>query len=226
MTHNDALVVVLTRNAFYKQLYYFMLATFALSLVVIAILIGIITFLIKNPIQPLYFATDEIGRLIQDTPVNQSDMSLDEVMAWVVEAVQSSYSYDYINYRLQLQSAQKYFTNYGWQNYMSALTASNNLLAVTQRKMIVLARVVGKPALMTQGILAGAYAWKFKMPLLVTNWSPPYNEKSKSLNALTVTVIVQRQPVLQSDKGLGIVQFVAQAATSTQPSDISLIPAG
>ncbi|OGT42905.1 MAG: hypothetical protein A3F42_08280 [Gammaproteobacteria bacterium RIFCSPHIGHO2_12_FULL_37_34] len=226
MTKQDALVAVFTRNAFYKRLYYLVLLTFVLSIAVIVILIGTVIFLIKNPTQPLYFASDAIGQLIQDVPVNQPNMSPEALTAWVVEAVQSANSYNYINYRSQLQNAQKYFTNYGWQNYLDALTASQNLLSVTKLNLIMLAKVVSPPSLVTQGILSGAYAWRFKMPILLTAWSPPYSDRSKSITPFIITVIVQRQPILQSYKGLGIVQYISETAMTTQPAEISLTPTG
>jgi intracellular multiplication protein IcmL len=132
-----------------------------------------------------------------------------------------------VKYHYQLQSAQKYFTNYGWSNYIKALNASNNVVALKERKMIVIAHVVGKPKILAQGILSGAYAWKFSMPVLISYSLPPYDDKSKFTNPLTVTLIVQRQPILQSYKGLGIVQIIgSMAAGSDQPQELSNTPSG
>lgn len=222
----DALELVFARNAFYKRLHFLALATFMLSLVVISILIGVIIYLKKNPTGPIYFSTDPISRLIKIIPVSQPNMSLDEVTAWTIEAVQASFSFDYINYHGQLQGAEKYFTSYGWSNYMKALVASNNLPALTKRKMIFIGQVVNQPKLITQGLLSGAYAYKFQMPLLWTFWRPPYNAKSKFTNPIQVTVIVQRQEILQSYKGLGIVQLIAVSPKSNQPSELSNAPPG
>jgi intracellular multiplication protein IcmL len=228
MNDNDALEVVFSRNSFYKRLHFLALAAFALSLLVIVILIWTFFYLIKNPTHPLFFATDSVGRLIQIVPVNRPNMTTDEVMAWTVEGVQRAYSYDYVNYRAQLQGAQRYFTTYGWSKYMAGLVASNNLVALTQRRMIFIAQVVDQPKLVAQGILGGSYAWKFQIPLLVTYSLPPYDDKSRFENPLQVTVVVQRQPVLQSYKGLGIVQLNANLATETsnQPQEISGTPTG
>lgn len=230
MDSKDALVLTYSRNSFYKQMHYLVLAAFAISVVVIVILIWTLAFLLKNPTRPVYFATDNVSRLIQIVPVNTPNMTMDEVIAWTIEAVQASYSYDFINYRTQLQNSQKYFTNYGWRTYMQALTLSNNLLALTARKQIVIAHVIDKPQLEVGGILNGAYAWKFNMPLLITYSMPPYDgsDKSKFSNALKVSVIVQRQQVLEGYKGLGIVQLVSEFATegSTQPQQISGTSAG
>ena len=214
MADKDALVLIFSRNAFYRRLHFLALGAFGAILLAIGCLIWTWIYLLQNPSRPLYFATDEVSRLIEIIPVNTPNMSLDEVSAWTVEAVQSAFSYDYVNYRRQLQDAQKYFTNYGWRNYMIALSLSNNLRALTVRRQIVIAQVIGKPKLVLEGLLSGAYAWKFEMPILVTYSAPPYDGTKQYNNALTISVIVQRQDILRGYKGLGILQIIAQTATS------------
>lgn len=222
MDDKDALVVIFSRNAFYKRLHYLALAALALNVGVIVVLAWICVYLLRNPTAPLFFATDNVGRLIKIVPVNTPNMTLDQVIQWTNQAVQSAYSYDYINYRAQLQSTEKYFTSYGWGKYIGALTASNNLVALTQRKMIAIAQVVDKPKILAEGILGGAYAWKFQMPILVTYYLPPYDDKTKFSNPLQVTVIVQRQQVLEGDKGLGIVQLIGNLSSqASSPQEIS-----
>jgi intracellular multiplication protein IcmL len=223
MADQDGLVLVFARNTFYQRLHYLALVVFAMCLIVIVILISTLYVLMQNPAHPLYFAADEVGRLIKIIPVNKPNMADEDVVSWTVDAVQASYSYDYINYRVQLEEAQKYFTNYGWSKYFSALVASNNLLAIIQRKMIGLAQVVGPPKLLQKGLLGGAVAWKFQIPVLVTYALPPYDDKSSFLNPLVVTVIVQRQPPLEGYKGLGVVQMIGalQAEAGGQPQEIS-----
>lgn len=223
MAATDALVVVLARNAFYRRLHFLVLFAFLLTLLVIAFLISALVYLYRHPPYPLYFATDNVGRLIEVIPVNEQNMTTEEVIKWTINAVQSAFSNDFVNYRAQLQGAQRFFTTYGWANYMKALQSSNNLVALTSRRMVVVAQVVAPPKIIAQGILAGAYAWKFQMPMLVTYSYPPFNEKSRYSNALDVSTIVQRQPILQSDSGLGIVQVIGTLATSSsnQPAEIS-----
>jgi intracellular multiplication protein IcmL len=208
MNANDALVLVFSRNAFYKRLHYLALFAFFLSLVVIVFLVLTFHYLYRNPTHPIYFATDDVSRLIYIVPVNTPNMSEAEVAAWTIQAVLAANSYDFINYRAQLQGAQKYFTQYGWDKYMQALKASNNLLGVINYKEIVTAQVVDQPTIVKKGILGGAYAWQYRMPLLVTHSREPYDGTNSYNNSYTVTVIVQRQPILQGNKGLGIVQLV------------------
>lgn len=227
MSDQHAIELVFARNAFYRRMHFLVLAAFALALIVIALLIWCVVYLFKNPVHPLYFPTDNVGRLIKIIPVNTPNMSNDDVLKWTINGVQAAYSFDYINYRSQLQDAQKYFTSYGWRNYMNALNTSNNLLAVTQRKMISTAQIAGPAKLLAEGLLSGAYAWKYEMPVLVTYSLPPYDEQSKFYNPLIVTVIVQRQQPLQGYQGLGILQIISTLQTTSTPAQvISNLPSG
>ncbi len=207
---NDALVLIFSRNIFYKRLHYLALALFGFSLIVIFGLGALLYLLLAKPNIPLYFPADNVGRLTKVIPVSEPNMGLNDVMNWTVKAVQKSYSFDYINYRGQIQFAQRYFTTYGWNTYLSALQLSGNLTAVTEAKRIAIAQVVETPKLLAEGILSGAYAWKFEMPLYVIYLEPPYDDKSSFSTALKVTVLVQRQKPLEGNQGLGIVQLIIE----------------
>jgi len=217
MKSTDALVLVFARNAFYKRLHYLAFAAVLLMVLTIAILIWMLIYVSRQEAMPIFFATDNIGRLIHVGAVSKPEMTTEEVSAWAVEGVQSAYSYDYLNYRSQLQNAQKYFTGYGWSKYITALEASNNLDGVKERKWIGIAKVVDQPKVLAQGVLkSGEYAWKFQMNILVSYLQPPkYDEATMRVDPLTLTVIVERQPALQSYKGLGIAQIVAELGEQT-----------
>src|SRR3990167_5297282 len=184
MDGNDILKVVFQRNGFYRRQYFLVLGVFAFSWVVMAILVYDLIYLSKQSVRPLYFATDSVSRLIRVIPETMPNMTEAQLSAWVVAAIQAAYSYDYINYRSQLQSAQKYFDPFGWSEYMKALTKSNNLLALTRNKMIVEAKIVGAPKLMAEGMLGGARAWKHDVNVLVSYWTPPFGVQPDFENSL------------------------------------------
>jgi intracellular multiplication protein IcmL len=224
---DDALLMVSIRNTFYRSKFHVMLAVFLFGLLAIVTLSLMLSYIIKHPPRPLYFATDDAGRFIMDIPLQQPNMTTAEVSTWVVNAVQAAYSYDFMNYHAQLQDAQKYFTDYGWRSYMKGLEASNNLLALTNRKQVSIAHVIGQPKLLVEGPLGKAriYGWKFQMQLLATYLMPPkYDDSNKFSNPLIVTVIVERQNILSSFEGLGIVQMVAALAQSSAPSALPAAP--
>lgn len=224
MKADDVIATVFLRNSFYRRQYLLALLAFLLSLIVIGFLGWVLVYLYNNPTRPLYFATDSVGRLITIVPLDRPNMSEEEIRAWAIEAVQKANSYDYVNYRSQLQDTQKYFAAYGWTQYINALELSGNLLALNERKQVVIAQVADKPTLTAEGMLGGAYAWQYTMPVLVTYFEPPY-DKPKYYNALNVKVIVQRQPILQSYKGLGVVQMLATLANApAEPQELSNTP--
>lgn len=224
LSKEDPQVWVYLRNKFYKNKYHSILGIYFLSFITLFILAGMLTYLYSHPTEPLFFATDEIGRLIQDVPINKPNMSNDQVAAWAVDAVESSFSFDFMNYRAQLQEAQKYFTDYGWRTFLQGLTSSNNLIAVTQRKMVIIAKVVQKPKLEIQGILGGAYAWKFTIPVLVTYLQPPYDNKSSFQNPLSVSITIQRRKLLESYKGLGVLQMIGTLVLSSPAQNLATPP--
>ena len=217
----DALKMIFERNAFYKRQFSLALGALLLCLIVIGILLWLFFYLYSNPTKPLYFAADNTGRLLLEIPVDQPNMSNDEVAAWVVEALESAFSYNFVNFRSQLQKSQKYFSRYSWDEYMAKLQDTGNLLTVTEFKWIASAKVIQKPVLEREGLLGGTYAWRYHVRLLVTYLKPPYNFNDPSLKnfaSLEVAVIVQRQPLLKSDRGLAIVQMIANYGKVTPPA--------
>ncbi len=212
---SSALELIYLRNEFYKRKFFVAAILLALSILVNIGAISVLGYLLKNPPHPLYFVADSVGRLMQDIPVNAPNMTTEEAMAWAIDAVQTAYTMDYSNYRAELQNAQKYFTDYGWRNYMQGLTSSRNLDALTQRKYIQIASVVSRPDVLAEGLMGGHYAYKFHMKLYVVFWEPPYKDADKfnNANAFEVVVIVRREPLLQSYKGLGVVQMNATFAS-------------
>lgn len=222
---SDALVLVQLRNAFYKKKFHLILGIYALSLLVIGILISILIYLYSSQAKPSYFVADEVGRLIKDIPLGELNMSTDDLLSWTVAAVESANSFDFVNYRQQLQSAQKYFMDSSWATYMKELTISDNLLALKNRRWVFVAKVIAKPMLLTEGILGGMRAFKFQMPVLVTYLKPPfYDDKTSTSNAFIVTVIVIRRNLLESYKGLAIYSMVI--ANAPENTKILEMPSG
>jgi intracellular multiplication protein IcmL len=226
---DDAVVMIHQRNEFYRNKLHWMLGVFLLGLIAIIGLTGMLVYMTRNPIHPLYFITDNAGRLIQDIPLGQPNMSTQDVALWAEDAVVAANSYDYANYHAQLQRAQKYFTDYGWRSYMKGLQASNNLEALTKRKLIFLAKVAGQPKLLAEGRVGKSqiYAWKLQIPVVITYLLPPYDGlpgKSKFENAYLFTVLVMRQSVLTSFKGLGIMQIIGASAENAGSQDLLAAP--
>lgn len=209
----DALTKVIMRNAFYRDGQHKLIVVFLLSVVVNIALTVLLIYMVTHPPTPKYFATSSNGRITPLVPLNQPNTSDNAVIQWSSVATMAAYSYNFVNYRSELEAASGFFTGAGWDQFMEALQSSNNLDAVKAKKLVVSAVVTGAPIILKKGMLSDRYAWRIQMPLLVT-----YQSASEfTQQNLNVTLLVTRVDTLNSPSGIGIAQFIsAPASTGSQ----------
>ena len=205
----DALAVVQLRNQFYKDsqrkvmlaLFVAMLANFLLG--------GLLIYVISHPPAPKYFATSINGRITPLFPLNEPNQSDSAVLQWANQAAIAAFTYNFVNYRDELQASSGFFTAEGWDQFLNALQQSNNLDAVKAKKLIVSAVATRAPIILQKGILNGSYSWRVQMPILVTYQSA--SEFTQQNNV--VTMLITRVSTLNSPRGIGIAQFVVGPAS-------------
>jgi intracellular multiplication protein IcmL len=208
MSENNALKLVHLRNQFYRDSYHRILFTFLLSLCVIIALICVLVYLVLNPTKPKYFAVTPNGRLTRIVPLNTPNLSPSAVIQWSSDAARAAYSYNFVNYRKELQAASQFFTPAGWRAFITNLGKSNNIDAVTSKKLVVSAVIDGAPVIVWDGLLpSGRYGWKIQLPMQVTYESASEIESQK----LTVTMLVVRVDTVYSARGLAIQQFLDES---------------
>jgi hypothetical protein len=150
-------------------------------------------------------------------PVSHPSAALDKpnmpdsaLISWVSDAARTAYSYDFKNYANQIQRNQQNFTGPGWTAFTAALSKSNNLKIVQDKKLVASAVLNGKPKVIRKGVKNGVYFWQLQIPLLAT-----YENESRIIKQnLIVDVVVNRT---DSPNGVGISHFVATVVPGTQP---------
>lgn len=205
---DDALETVRLRNNFYRDNYRRVLLALLVTLLIVFGELGVIYWQVTHIPTPKYFATGANGRITPLYALDQPNLAKSVVLQWANQAAVAAYTYNFVNYRKALQDTSKYFTPAGWNQFVNALQASNNLQAVQAKKLVVSAVATGAPIILQEGVLLGRYAWKIQMPLLVT-----YQSASTQVQqSLLITMLVTRVPTLNDPEGIGIDQFVAQAS--------------
>jgi intracellular multiplication protein IcmL len=208
----DTLEVVRLRNDFYRDNYRRVMSMLLLSSLVIVILVCAVVYVVLNPPAPKYFATDAQGRIIRLTPIDEPNLSEEALLQWANIAAVAAYTYNFVNYRQELQAASEFFTPDGWQKFIQALQSSNNLNAVIAKKLVVTAVATDAPVILQRGVLNGRYSWRVQIPLLVT-----YQSASQiSQQNVVVTMLITRISTLNSARGIGIAQFVASGGSTIQ----------
>lgn len=201
----DALEVVKHRNEFQKDAHHRVLIALLLSVILNFILGFAFVYLVEHPPAPQYFATTINGRITPLIPLDQPNMPPSTLLQWANSAAIAAYTYNFVNYRQELQSASEFFTPDGWNQFINALNSSNNLKSVIDKKLVVSAVATGAPIVLDQGVLNGTYTWTIQMPMLVTYQSASQVARQNVI----VKMVVQRISTLNSARGIGISSFVA-----------------
>ncbi|MDP1602316.1 MAG: type IVB secretion system apparatus protein IcmL/DotI [Legionella sp.] len=205
----DALAAVALRNKFYRDGQRKLVTGLIITLLVNVLMASMLLYEITHPPLPKYFATSVNGRITPLFPLNEPNQSDSAVLQWANQAAIAAFSYNFVNYRDELQASSGFFTAEGWQQFLTALQQSNNLDAVKAKKLIVSAVATRAPIILQKGMLNGRYSWRVQMPLLVTYQSA--SEFSQQNNV--VTMLINRVSTLNSPRGIGISQFVVGPAS-------------
>ncbi len=205
----DALTVVALRNKFYKDSQRKVIFALLLAIVVNLVLGSMLVYIITHPPAPKYFATSINGRITPLFPLDQPNQSDSAVLQWANQAAIAAFTYNFVNYRDELQSSSGFFTPEGWDQFLNALQQSNNLDAVKAKKLIVSAVATRAPIILQKGVLNGNFSWRVQMPILVTYQSA--SEFTQQNNV--VTMLITRVSTLNSPRGIGIAQFVVGPAS-------------
>lgn len=205
---DDALTVIALRNDFYRDSYRKVMIILLVSVLLNLSLGAILYYIVSHPPMPLYFATSINGRITPIVAIDQPNQADSSVLQWANQAAIASYTYDFVSYRKELQVASEFYTAEGWQMFMDALVASNNLDAVKAKKLIVSAVATQAPVVLRKGILNGRYSWRIQMPILVTYQSASQFTQENYM----MTMLIQRVSTLNNPRGIGISQVVVGPA--------------
>jgi len=202
----DGLELVVSRNYFYQRVYNQMFYIMIVLVVAIIVAGSTIAYLIANPTLPQYFATTSTGKLIKLQPLNQPNLSKAALVQWVTEAIVESNSYDFANYRKQLQRSSKYFTAKGFDSFTEALRKSGTLELVKERKLLVRATITESPIITGETVLSssGFYAWKVEVPITLS----AENNVERRSDPYLATVVVVRASTLEYSEGVAIRQII------------------
>lgn len=200
----DALAVVELRNQFYKNGQRRAVSVLVISLITNGLLLWALIILLLYPPSPKYFPVGINGHILPIIPTDQINQTDESVLEWASQAAVASFSYSFVDYREELQASSGFFTPNGWTQFLNALQASNNLLAVKSKSMVVSAQMISPPTILKKGVLKGTYSWRIDVPTLVTY----QNDTQYTQQYNMVSLLVTRVPMINSPRGIGIEQLV------------------
>lgn len=203
MVNQDALEVIRLRNNFYRDSYRRVLAALLLMLIINLVMAAALFYQLTHRPEPRYFATTSDGKVIRLYPLSAPVVSTAELLQWATVAATTANTYNFVNYRKEMQQASQFFTPSGWKKYQEELKGSRNLETVLTKKLTVNAVATGAPIILDQGVVHGQYKWKVQLPILVTYES----STTKISQPLLVTMLITRVSTLETPTGVAIDSF-------------------
>lgn len=151
-----------------------------------------------------YFAT-QAGRVIPLIPTDQPAFSLSEVSDFGAHAIREAFTMDFVHFKAQMSQASASFSEEGFKSYYQALSQSNVLAAVRDKKMN-LAVMLAPGVVRQKGRLSnGVYAWEIQYPVTLK-----LSGQTLSLpeQRFIFSLFIQRADLREKPSGLEVTQLV------------------
>lgn len=190
-------------NEFYRKYYYkIILSTMGVIGFLILLVVFIMYQMYSRPL-PVFAAYTPKGEKMQLSEFNEPNLLPDTLIRWASKAATVGYTFDFVNYRKQIDAVKPYFTDDGWIDYQNSLVSLLN--TIVQNQLFVNGVVAGPAVISNEGPLPGkGYTWRIQIPFLVTYQSA--NTSSQQRFYVIITIV--RVPTSVNPQGIGIDQFV------------------
>lgn len=140
--------------------------------------------------------------------LDRPNVSTAALLSWVTLAATATFTFDFVNYKDQLNALKDYFTVDGYDNFMLSLQNTGTLSTIEEKKLILSAVAIGPAIVFTEEETRNNHSWQIQVPLLVRYQSANVDETRTQIVSLLVTQV----PTQDAPKGIGIAQYIAQEA--------------
>jgi intracellular multiplication protein IcmL len=209
MARTEDVVRIIWEKESYAINRYFWVVRATAATMAMAVLCVVCTIsLLQRPPVFKYVLTLADGTIREIVPLEEPKHDEDALTRWTTNVVLKAYTWDFLNYKAQFTKLQEDMTVYGWEEYKKSLEDSGNFKAVLGYSYVLTAVPNGPVTIDKAGLYSeiGRYAWKVKVPILVS-----YSSSAQRTNqTLMVTAVVVRQPEWINDAGLGVRSLIAE----------------
>ncbi len=193
----EELQTIYLRKDFNRDGFRKILFILGIFIVVILVLVATSIYLFLDKPAPVRFATDNEWRIVLPVPVDKPYLAQSDLIQWVSSALPGLFNYDFLNYKIQLQKNEHYFTENGWKIFLTMLSGYADYKAIQNAKLFITGVPTGAPFILNQGLLERKYSWWVQMPVNI-NYSGGY------VQPLELQVLVVRVSTLNNLYGVAI----------------------
>ncbi len=188
---------------FYRTQYYKIIIALGISIILMLMLAAFVLYQVTHRPLPDFSAVNPDGKILTLVSNNEPNYLPSTVTQWANKAAVAAYTFDFAHHEQQLAALRPYFTEAGWNNYLTLMTGVIN--SIVQNQVFVSSVVIGAPVIANAGDLTGnGYSWQIQMPFLVTILTAEVPTSKR----YTVTLTIVKVPTTENPAGMGIDQFV------------------
>lgn len=159
---------------------------------------------IKPPAVFFVQRSGDTGIAIPFKPHRLPNYSSAAIEAWAGDVVKQVYTFDFMNMEAQVGAAEKYFTEEGWDAFVTTWNASSLKDQIRKYKVSPNVVPLQNPVIISEGGAKGSYAWKVIVPVLLSFVGDAKVMPQKRL----ITLVIVQVPTTENPKGLGVTQFI------------------
>lgn len=197
----DMFKKVVVRNNFYFAQYRVLLALNVLTAMLLVAGICFLLYFLQFSPPNKYIPTTSDFKVMVSPPLNQEYVKEGDVIQVATNAIRGIYTYDYVNWKDQITSAQKWFSNEGWNAFAGEFKKSGAIQSVLDKSQVVSMKILSAPFVKEKGIRNGKFIWIVDFPKVEVSYRTA-SERSKSLSFwYSFKVEVERSSLDDSAKG-------------------------
>ncbi len=161
----EELSVVKLHDNFYRDSFGRVIFVIVFAVLSIALLVSVSVYLYISKPPPVTFRVAEGWRVVTPVPIQEPYLASADVLQWVSNVLPSSFNTGYMHIDEQIDNAKKYFTDNGYQVFLSQFANYIDKDTMTAYKMFSRGAPTGAPTVLNQGVLSGRYAWWVQIPI-------------------------------------------------------------
>lgn len=199
---------VIIRNESLYSIYRKLIALSFVTFVAVIIAIVSTVQIYKMKVPPRYIPLDVENRLLPTVPLDKPNITNGEVGQLALEAVKAINTYDYINWKEELEKTEIYFTPKGWNAYWDQFKLIGTLNTITSQKMIVSIEVTSNMTVPHQKVVNGIYTWLVEIPVKITYYAHKKDAAGNNVQTGKIILQIERVPTTINPSGAAISSYI------------------
>ncbi|MCP2041166.1 intracellular multiplication protein IcmL [Neisseria sp. HSC-16F19] len=176
----------------------------------LAVLVGVVVYAwVEMYPKYKYIVTTNNQAICQAGAADRPLVTPATLAAYAQDAVVNSYTYDYVNYREDLNRiGNTYYTDRGRAAYFDSLDQSDNLKRVIDGRYILKAYPLGSPILQSQGVNGGRRYWVVQVPVGIEFYTGNLGKPQSSQQFLAMVTVTEEPASKLNLKGIAVDNLV------------------